>query len=219
MTAILVVLTMMAFLGADYVVSRRRQRGVAVPVPPAVRMAPEFFQQLRGLFYGNGHTWARLDADGSVRVGVDDFARRLLGRVDRIETAPEGTSLGTRDAAFVLHQGGKSLGFPLPVEGRITAVNPLVQAEPEALAEGADAWLVSVQPRRLGRDLRRLRVAEEAQGWMREEVARLRDFLAAQVPADAVGATLHDGGVPIEGVLSHLDGVAWEKFESEFLAT
>lgn len=220
MTAILVILTLAAFLGADYLVSRRRQpRGATMPALPELRLAPELFRQQGGLFYGNGHTWARLEADGSMRVGIDDFTRALLGGVDRIETAPAGAALGRRDAAFVLHRGDKSLGFALPVEGRITAVNAGVQAKPESLGEGEGAWLVSVEPRRLARDLRRLRVAEDARAWLREETARLRGFLAAQMPPDAVGATLHDGGVPVEGVLAQLDAAAWEKFEAEFLVS
>jgi glycine cleavage system H lipoate-binding protein len=156
-----------------------------------------------------------------VRVGIDDFARRLLGRLDRIEAAPAGVALARQDAAFVVHQGGKSVGFAAPVEGVVTAVNGAALAEPESVRRDpyGGGWLVTLEPKRLAASLRELRVGEEAGRWMREEVARLRDFLAVQAPEGALGATLQDGGEPADGLLEHLDAPAWERFESEFLAT
>lgn len=222
MTAILVVLTITAFLTFDWLRSRRQEVRSQVP---AMRfgdaIAPEVFTRSEGLFYGPGHTWARLEADGSVRVGIDDFARRLLGKLDRIEAAPAGTALERRDAAFVLHQGTKSVGFAPPIEGQVTAVNMAVLDNPESVQRDpyGNGWLMTLQPKRLAANLRSLRVGEDAARWMREEVVRLRDFLAVQVPADAVGATLHDGGEPSEGLLEHFDEPVWARFESEFLAS
>src|SRR6187401_3529507 len=123
MTAILVVLTIGTFLLVEWTRGRRSARVAALQARPAAQWAPECPQQAAGIFYGPGHTWARIETDGSVRVGLDDFARRLLGRFERIETAPEGAALHRRDAAFVVHQGTKSAGFAAPVEGVVTAVN------------------------------------------------------------------------------------------------
>ena len=53
---------------------------------------------------------------------------------------------------------------------------------------------------------------------MREEVARLTQFLNQQTPSDLVGATAQDGGLPVSHALEHLNGSAWENFEEEFLA-
>jgi glycine cleavage system H protein len=221
MTAILVVLTITAFLTFDWVRSRRREVRSPVPASQFDAIAPEVFTRSEGLFYGPGHTWARLETDGSVRVGIDDFARRLLGKVDRIEAAPAGTALARRDAAFVLHQGGKSVGFAPPIEGRVTAVNAAVLDDPQGVRRDpyGSGWLMTLQPARLAANLRSLRVGEDAARWMREEVVRLRDFLALHVPADPVGATLPDGGEPTDGLLEHFDAPVWERFESEFLAS
>ncbi len=222
MTAILVVLTIAAFLTFDWLRSRRQAVRVRLSRPSfADAIGPEAFARSEGLFYGAGHTWARLESDGSVRVGIDDFARRLLGRLDQIDVAPAGVSLARQDAAFVVHQGGKSVGFAAPIEGVVTAVNQAVLGDPESVRRDPyeSGWLVTLRPKHLANNLRSLRVGDEAARWMREEVARLRDFLAAQVPADALGATLHDGGEPADGLLEHLDAPVWERFESEFLAS
>lgn len=222
MTAILVVLTIAVFLTFDWVRSRQQLARVRVAKPTlADAIGPESFARSEGLFYGPGHTWARLETDGSVRVGIDDFARRLLGRLDKIEVAPAGVSLVHQDAAFIVHQGAKSMGFAAPVEGIVTAVNQAALQDPEGVRRDPyeSGWLMTLRPKRLASNLRSLRVGDEAARWMREEVARLRDFLAVQIPADALGATLHDGGEPTDGLLQHLDAPAWERFESEFLAS
>jgi glycine cleavage system H lipoate-binding protein len=220
MTAILVVLTIAAFLAVDFVLSRRRAR---VPARAGVAgIDAATFAAAEGVFYGPGHTWARLESDGSVRVGIDDFARRLIGRVERIDTAPEGTALDRNDAAFVIYQGEKSAGFAPPMEGVVTAVNRAALVDPERVTGDpyGDGWLVVVRPRRLAEGLRRLRVGEDAARWLGSEAARLRDFLAVQVPADAVlGATMPDGGAPVDGLLEQLDQPVWERFEAEFLAS
>jgi glycine cleavage system H lipoate-binding protein len=221
MTAILVVLTILTFLAVDW--ARSRRNAVAARSPSlglSPRFGPEMLQPAAGLYYGPGHTWAQLEPDGSLRVGIDDFARRLVGRIDRIETAAEGTSVARHDAAFVLHQGDKSLGFAAPVDGVITAVNAAALGDPERLQldRDGDDWLVAVRPRHPKASLRGLRVGAQAGRWWREETARLGDFLATLVPTDALGATLQDGGEPHGALLERLDATAWARFESEFLA-
>ena len=220
MTAVLVFSTIVLFLIVDYL--RTRSQHAVVPRHahvPASAFRDDFFVP-EGLFVGAGHTWARLEGDGSIRVGVDDFASRLLGRVDRLEVAAEGAALAHDDAAFVLHQGSKSVALASPVEGTVTAVNTDALQHPQQLRDEPyeRGWLLRIRPHQLASELRGLRIGDEARQWLQDEAARFADFLGRQLPADAVGATLQDGGLPASGLLEHLNGNAWESFEEEFLA-
>jgi CheY-like chemotaxis protein len=38
-----------------------------------------------GVLISRGHCWAALSQDGSVKVGMDDFAKKLIGRVDALD--------------------------------------------------------------------------------------------------------------------------------------
>jgi len=76
-------------------------------------------------------------------------------------------------------------------------------------------WLVEIKPHGLGESLKRLRIAETAKQWLREERDRLKDFLAAA--NSEVAMTLADGGEPTRGVLEQLDDRVWESFQREFL--
>jgi hypothetical protein len=67
--------------------------------PVAARTAPEDFTRFRvpdGLFYHQGHAWLR-QAPGSIGVvGLDDFAQKLVGKVDAIELPAVGSGLEPR---------------------------------------------------------------------------------------------------------------------------
>jgi hypothetical protein len=137
-----------------------------------------------------------------------------------VDVAPVGDSLDRQDAVFVLRQGDKSAAFATPFAASVTDVNQEALQNPQRLGEnpyGAN-WLLKLRPQRLAQDLKRLRVAEEARLWMRDEVARLAHFLERQTACATVGATLPDGGVLMESVLEHLDQKVWERFEEEFLS-
>lgn len=221
MTAILVVFTMLLFLGID-LWRTRAQRDSVTQAADALR--PTFdvdgFTLPHGLFLGPGHTWARLESDGTVVVGMDELASALLGTADRVQVAAKGAHLSDRDAAFVAHRGGKNLAFAAPVPGRVAAVNVDALRRPELVHEApyTKGWLLRLQPRRLSRDLSRLRIGEEARDWLRHEVKRVGDFMSRHVPDVAVGASMADGGVPVSTVLDRLDAEGWERFEHEFLA-
>jgi glycine cleavage system H protein len=219
MTAILVAFTILLFLSIDFLRSRRRRVTAPAAAPIAVR--PQEFELPEGLFVGPGHTWARLEPDGSVLVGLDDFATRILGRIDRLEVAAAGAEVRHEDAAVVLHQNDKSVAFASPLEGTVTAVHTEALQRPARVhgePYGA-GWLLRLQPRQLASQLRELRLGAEARSWLQAEFARFGEYLGRQIPADAVGATARDGGVPVAGVLEHLNSTSWEQFEAEFLAT
>ena len=220
MTAILVVCTIALFLIVDSVRTRRRSPVVAPCVPRRLETLGGDFPVPAGVFVGAGHTWASLETNGSVRVGVDAFASRLLGRLDRLEAAAAGAELAHEDAAFVLHQGTKSVAFASPLTGTVTDVNTALLHEPERLRDAPydSGWLLRIRPHHLARELHRLRIGDDAQGWLQHEAARLGDFLARAVPSRIAGATLQDGGLAVTGVMEMLDAGAWERFESEFLA-
>jgi glycine cleavage system H lipoate-binding protein len=224
MTALLVACTIAVFLGIEY--WRRRALQTKAREQPQELFAStvvrdDLVETPAGLFFGPGHTWTRIEPDGSVCVGIDDFVGKILGHVDGVDVVPVGTAVGHRDAAFVLRQRDKSAAFVSPCDGVVTRVNEEALQNPDAIRNDpyGTSWLLRVRPQRLAEGVRKLRIGEDAQSWMREEVSRLIQFLERQSIADGVGVTLHDGGVPVQDVLEQLDGGAWERFEKEFLTS
>jgi glycine cleavage system H lipoate-binding protein len=213
MAAVFVVLTITFFLCLDAGLRWSRRRGEApVPADPfripdaALAMAP-------GLFLSTGHTWASVQADGDVKVGVDSLVRRAAGKLAGIGLPKLGSRVKRGSVLLSLKLDGRKLDLKSPVSGTVGAVHPA------PLGTGAEDWLVIVEPERLAPEFRLLKVAEEATAWLRAEAERFRDFLVEGVRKAAPAmATLPDGGAPAEGVLAILSEEGVASFESEFLA-
>jgi glycine cleavage system H lipoate-binding protein len=233
MVAILVVLTIVLFIGADLLVqrSRRRRAPQAVPVENRATAAadvllpglqPERFALPGGLFFHPAHTWANLLFSGQVKVGVDDFLQKLFGRIDAVTLPPVGTEVKQGQPLVTIRQGGRTALLPAPVDGVVCAVNSELGKAPNLLRREpyTRGWLVALHPTDLTADLSRLVIGEGALTWLKGELARLEQFLreTLAVHQDAlVGATAADGGLTPDGLLECLDEESWKSFQSKFL--
>jgi glycine cleavage system H lipoate-binding protein len=236
MVAILVLLTIITCLTIDYFAERAKLRHAAntamagVPVPdyiPApqtisVRTPADLTRVPAGVFVGPGHAWMEMEPEGGVRLGVDRLPITLLGGIEEIDTVPAGTEVRQGDPLARLRHGERTIEVKSPVDGLVTEVNSGL--EPGRLAEEpfGSGWIVKLQPREIGAALRRLFVAEEARGFLRRELANLRDYLAglslAGHPSVAgiATVTLPDGGVPAEGLAARMTDGEWRELVERF---
>lgn len=195
-----------------------RERAALAPAHSAslIRELVQGFAVPANVFRHAGHGWAALEPNGLVRIGVDDFMPRAIGRIDAVNLPRVGDTVVAGRPAFSLIQGERRAEIPAPVSGIVTEINPALAAGPGAIKEGPfDAgWVARVSPTALGDELGRLHVAERASAWIRREAARLRDFLVAHTTTReaALGYTMADGGVPANGSLETLGDDAWREF-------
>ena len=233
MVAILVVVTIALFIVADLVVQwlRTRQATAAPAAQPsgptavdllAPNLQPERFILPGGVFFYRRHTWVNLLFSGQVKVGMDDFLQRLIGRVDAITLPPVGVEVKQGQPFVAIRQGSKTAMLASPVNGVVCAVNGELAKMPGLIKRDpyTRGWLVALRPTNLTADLQQLAVGEGALNWLKTELARLREFLhnALSVRQDAlVGATAADGGLVADGLLEHMDNETWVEFQSKFL--
>ena len=211
MVVLLVVLTVLGCVAVDLAL-RRREKAAEAPLlrGPAALFPSLTAQELPGgLFVHGGHTWAKLDSSGAVHVGLDGFARGVLGRVDRFELPPDGATLRQGEPAFAALQSGKRIEFVSPVDGVVCAVNERINADPAAARKEPyeKGWAFMLRPSNLSRDLKKLRIGAEASAWLEKEARSFTEFLTLHraVPVE-VGATMPDGGVHAEGIMESMDG-------------
>jgi glycine cleavage system H lipoate-binding protein len=212
MVVLLVLLTVLGCIGADLALRRREKAAADARTvrEPAARFPSLAAQELPGgLFVHSGHTWAKLDSSGAVRVGLDAFARGILGKVDRFELPAEGTTLRQGEPAFAAIQAGKKIEFVSPVDGVVCAANlpindDLQAAKKEPYGKG---WTFAVRPSDFTRNLKKLRFGAEASEWLAREASSFSEFLVLHraIPQE-VGATLADGGAHVEGIMESMDG-------------
>lgn len=97
--------------------------------------------------YSKDHEWARLE-DGTVTVGISDYAQDQLGDIVFVEVPQVGERFD-RGAEFGTLESVKAVSeIYMPVGGEITAVNQKLEDEPELVNQEPfkAGWLVKVKP-------------------------------------------------------------------------
>jgi glycine cleavage system H protein len=223
MTALLVLAVFIIFLTIDYVQSRKH--GVQPVVKresersPMRRWAPSFvagFGLPGHLKYHPGHTWALEESPHRVRVGLDDFAARLLGQVQTILLPQRGRWIRQGQPLVTIFRDGVETKMVSPMEGVVADVNDAVLKDPAlSLKDPYGAgWLITVEAPDSTTNFRNLLGGALARNWMEEAASRLR----ARIPS-LVGAVAQDGGLAEADLTKHLPDADWTEVTREFFLT
>ena len=224
MVALLVLFTILTFLTVDYFVQRRRMATAPAaanePLGNTTPLGgrPLVYRTPLGVFFDSGHLWSFLEADGTARVGIDDFAHSVMGAIDRFETRAVGDTVRAGDVLLKVRHGDHTAVLRAPFNGVIHAVNRgmLDRSDLRDVEPYTDGWLYRIEPQDTS-VFRRMRIGEEARKWLSHEGQRLRVFLATVAPSHPVlGQTMADGGLPAFGLAEHLDDVNWTKLQVTF---
>lgn len=201
---------------------RARPARAAVPawVADPVAAIRGWFTVPDGPSYHRGHTWAMPvpGVPGRFRVGIDDFAQRLLGRPDVVELPLVGSRLSEGETGFRLSLDGRPVDLLSPVTGKVVALNQDVVGDPARLCADpyVSGWLyeVEVPQAEAGATLKNLLPARLARSWMEETAEALSGRLSAEL-----GPVLQDGGIPVSGFARELSPDRWPEIAAELLLT
>ena len=226
MLAVLALLTFVFFISIDYVLTRRREeREARLPalqhaeITRDVAVTPEpvwvaGYQLPEHLHYPRGHTWVRVLAPDLAVVGVDDFARRLMGRADTVGLPQPGSKVVQGGQGFTLASGPRAAAFASPVGGSVVEVNPEILHRPDLC--NADpygrGWLFKVRTSQLAANLRNLLSGRLARRWIEDAKEQLELRLMA-----LSGSVLQDGGEPAPDFAEHLQPGDWNDLAETFL--
>jgi len=99
------------------------------------------------LRYAESHEWARLEADGTVTVGISDHAQNALGDVVFVELTEVGKVFNRGDASGVVESVKAASDIYAPVAGEVIAVNDELADSPELLNEEPyTSWIFKLKP-------------------------------------------------------------------------
>jgi glycine cleavage system H lipoate-binding protein len=221
MTVLFVITTLMVFILIDYFSNRgvaRDVRPAPLPVeaPPVEPVWVAGYQLPESLHYHRGHTWARtLDAD-TVAVGMDDFARRLLGPAKEVRLPAVGTWLRQGASGFGVAVDGRSAELVSPVEGEVVEVNEQLKDHPALATDDpyGRGWVLKVRPSDLAANVRNLLSGSLARRFTEDA----RETLDMRLMALS-GSVLQDGGEPVADFARHLPREDWRRLVGDFLLT
>ena len=166
-----------------------------------------------GLAYAPGHTWVKPEG-GSLKVGIDDLAQRILPWTVAVDMPREGQMVKEGEPVATLSCGDRQVQVAAPTSGRIVAVNPEVMREP-TLAKSENygsGWLFAIAP--ANQEWKSLPFGETAREWLRAEGHRLERFYENQL-----GMAAADGGELIGSPDTLLTDAQWKELTRSFLRT
>ena len=103
------------------------------------------------LKYTPSHEWVRVEADGTLTVGITHHAQDLLGDMVFIETPAAGRTLAKGEECAVVESVKAASDVYAPVAGEVIAANGDVEASPEAVNKDAyAAWMFKMKPANAG---------------------------------------------------------------------
>ena len=165
-------------------------------------------------YYHPKHLWVMpsMDDEGNARVGIDDFAARLIGRIDRTSVPAAEMPMKENGVCFLLHSGQRTARLVAPANGILKAVNPAVAADPSILNRDpySEGWIFSM---RLKADaLNGLYHGNVARKWFESEVERLQRTFSSDL-----GMTETDGGEALADISGRLNDAQWGTIVRQFL--
>ncbi len=146
------------------------------------------------------HTFARVNTEGVVEVGMDEFARHAFGEPDALELPAVNQKVRQGDPAWRAIVAGRKVTQRIPVDGKIIAVN-----------QSPTDWILRIKPSNLQRNLVNLIDSFSVVNWLKIARAQfLRQYSGSLLPAKP------DGGELVPGFARHLTDEQWNHFVKEF---
>jgi glycine cleavage system H lipoate-binding protein len=190
------------------------QYSVHAVVSPVDVLDIEGFKVPQGYYFHPGHTWIKVEEGSSVRVGIDEFALRLLGPLDRIEAPLMGKEVKQGRADIGVYRSEHQARVLSPVSGVVTAINPKLREEGELANQDpyTAGWLMSVHCNNLRGDLKNLVINKETGDFIEGEVERLYELIE-----EVAGPLAADGGDLSQDIYGQMPQLGWERLTKVFL--
>ncbi len=99
------------------------------------------------LKYTATHEWVKVEADGTISIGITDHAQELLGDMVFVENPEVGRTLKAGEECAVVESVKAAADVYAPVAGTVTAANGDLDGAPQKLNEDAyGAWMFKMKP-------------------------------------------------------------------------
>ena len=176
---------------------------------------PEF-QIPGGVFISDGHCWANVGEDGSVKVGLDDFAKKIIGKIDSIELPNLGMTVKKGQSLFTIEQGMKNISFKSPLSGKVKEINKFINQEIDSLniTSYDQNWICEIDADELDSELQKLKIGKSAVAFYEEDIERLKEMKRKLKTGKETDLEIN--GVIYSGEMEKLDDISWKRFSEAF---
>lgn len=178
-------------------VIRRRDR-IEREMKPTVRLltpstkesgSRHEFNVPAGIFVSRNHTWVNVEMNGVVRVGIDDFVRKIIKQIDKVELPKANREVKKGEVLFSIKHNATTIDIASPISGKVTLVNTEHIEHPDliALSPFELSWMCCIDPSNLAEELRSLKIGADTINWYREEIDKYAE-IARGIEQEGAGA-------------------------------
>lgn len=166
-----------------------------------------------GVFISKDHCWAAVDEDGNVRIGIDDFAKKLIGEITDIEFPNLGMNVKVDQPLFSIKQGRRHITFKSPISGNVTEINDDLEEDISAieLSPYEQNWICKIDAENLDMEIRDLRIGNSAVSFYQEDIEKYQGEIK-KLESEEVDDEEH----LFKGELATLDDHNFNKMIDEF---
>jgi len=128
--------------------------------------------------YGEAHIWVKR-MNGLVRLGIDDFASQVVGKVDDLKVPPVKSLLKSGDPVWLVIASDKALHMYVPLSGRILDINPDILDNPSLVSMDpyGRGWILTLEPEDILEASKKLLSGRSAKEWLKLDSRKLRQML------------------------------------------
>jgi glycine cleavage system H protein len=174
----------------------------------------DWFQIAGDYFYHQGHSWAVPEENNVVRIGIDDFAQKLIGKADQITVPEVGSRIEQGVGNIELHVKDKKFKILTPAGGEVIEVNQNVIENPGLLNQDPyhSGWVLKIRSPQFKYNVKNLLSGNLARLWFEDTVDALSRLITRNY-----GVVLQDGGTIVSGFVRDLSSEEWDKIARQFL--
>jgi glycine cleavage system H lipoate-binding protein len=157
-----------------------------------------------------------MEQDGNVKIGLDDFAKKLIGKIDAIEFPNLGMNIKNGQPLFTVKQGRKTITFNSPVSGKIIRINKLLENNPDSLnlTPYDTNWICAVDTEDLDSELKNLKIGKTAVSLYQDDIEHFINIKKKTLKPVKEGE--YENNDIYIGELESLEEADWNKVSSEF---
>ena len=169
-----------------------------------------------GIFISPNHTWVNVEMNGTARVGLDDFVRKIIKDIDKVELPGVEKMVKKGEPLFSIKHNSHTINIASPISGKVTLQNTEHIEHPEWIASKPFelSWMCCIEPTNLPEELRSLKIGVDSINWYKDEINKYADIVKG---AEKRGAQI---APPAKGEKSEKQGedrVFLEEFAQAFL--
>ena len=164
-----------------------------------------------GFFVSQEHTWLNIEMNGTARVGIDDFVRKIIGKFEEVILPKIGNEISKGEILFTVKFGNHSFNVPSPISGTVTLINDEHIEHPEwIVAKPIElSWMCCLEPTNLSTELQSLKIGADTILWYQKEIDKYTKM------TDKIAVVKENGEVEN----GEFDEKTWKEFSDSFLST